>query len=142
MVCDRASNAMIYMILAALWTQYSFAFYFCLLLDFGSHWLQFQSSALSKTHHKGKNQKENWLVSLYYNNPMVFQIVVPGAELGTAGLYVLAQSDTLAANAAFVAVTALLTAILVFKMFVNVHQWFGAINRLEAYDLERRSQEF
>ena len=41
MVCDRASNSMIYMILAALWPQYSFAFYLCLLLDFGSHWLQF-----------------------------------------------------------------------------------------------------
>ena len=41
MVCDRASNAMIYMILAALWAKYSFAFYLCLLLDFGSHWLQF-----------------------------------------------------------------------------------------------------
>ena len=41
MVCDRSSNAMIYMILAALWTEQSFAFYLCLLLDFGSHWLQF-----------------------------------------------------------------------------------------------------
>ena len=41
MVCDRASNSTIYMILATLWQQYSFAFYMCLLLDFGSHWLQF-----------------------------------------------------------------------------------------------------
>ena len=101
MVCDRASNAMIYMILASLWSKYSFVFYMCLLLDFGSHWLQFQSSALTKTHHKGKNKKENWLVHLYYNNPMVFKIVVPGAELGTVLLYVMAQSDAFAANQAF-----------------------------------------
>ena len=45
---------------------------------------------MSKVHHKGKNKKENWLVSIYYNNPVVFQIVVPGAEAGTVCLYVMA----------------------------------------------------
>ena len=56
---------------------------------------------MSKSHHKGKNRKENWLVSIYYNNPLVFKIVVPGAELGTGCLYVMAQSDSLAANFLF-----------------------------------------
>ena len=68
MVCDRASNATLYMILSTIFPRQSFGFYLCFLLDFGSHWLQFQSSAASGAHHKGKNKKENWIVSLYYNN--------------------------------------------------------------------------
>ena len=39
MICDRASNATIYMVLSTIYPQQSFAFYLCLLLDFGSHWL-------------------------------------------------------------------------------------------------------
>lgn len=73
MICDRLANAIMYMILASNYFGHiSFIFYICLLLDFGSHWLQFLSSATTGAHHKGKNRKENWLVSIYYNNPMVF----------------------------------------------------------------------
>ena len=39
MVCDRASNATLYMILSTIFPRQSFAFYLCFLLDFGSHWL-------------------------------------------------------------------------------------------------------
>ena len=93
MICDRLANAILYMVLAVHTSGYgSFAFYGCLLLDFGSHWLQFLSSAVTGAHHKGKNHKENWLVDLYYNNETVFKIVVPGAELGTVCLYVLKKS--------------------------------------------------
>ena len=66
---------------------------------------------------------------------MVFKIVVPGAELGTTLLYVMAQSEAFAASLPFQIFTFLLVSILAFKMFVNVHQWFGAIERLEAHDL-------
>ena len=97
------------------------------------------SSALSKSHHKGKNKKENWLVDIYYNNATVFKIVVPGAELGTVLLYVLAQSTYFASSMAFLALTAVLVLILSFKMFVNVYQWFGAIERLEKFDQDKRS---
>ena len=93
MICDRASNATIYMVVSTVFPQQSFVFYLCFLLDFGSHWLQFQSSASSGKHHKGKNTKENWLVGIYYNNPTVFNIVVPGAETATGCLYVVGQSD-------------------------------------------------
>ena len=96
MVCDRASNATIYMVLSVLYPAYSFVFYLCFLLDFGSHWLQFQSSALSGAHHKGKNKKENWLVDLYYNNSTVFNIVVPCAEFASGGLFLMARSDVFA----------------------------------------------
>ena len=41
MICDRASNASMYMVLSSIFPDQSFAFYLCFLLDFGSHWLQF-----------------------------------------------------------------------------------------------------
>ena len=41
MVCDRASNATIYMALSTLYPSYSILFFSCFVLDFGSHWLQF-----------------------------------------------------------------------------------------------------
>ena len=68
MVCDRACNSLIYFTLATLYPNplAGFAFVMCFVLDFGSHWLQFQSSAYCRsTSHKGQNKKENWLVGLY-----------------------------------------------------------------------------
>ena len=38
MICDRASNATMYMILSGLFPKYDFLFYACFILDFGSHW--------------------------------------------------------------------------------------------------------
>ena len=38
MICDRASNATMYMILSGLFPAYDFLFYACFILDFGSHW--------------------------------------------------------------------------------------------------------
>ena len=96
MVCDRASNATIYMALGTLYPSFSILFFACFVLDFGSHWLQFQSSACMKAgSHKGKNKKENWLVGLYYNNDTVFKITVPGAELCSVLLFVQAHMTSL-----------------------------------------------
>ena len=39
MVCDRASNATLYMILSTIYPDQSFVFFLCFLLDMGSHWL-------------------------------------------------------------------------------------------------------
>lgn len=135
MICDRLANAVMYLILASHYPgMISFAFYAMLLLDFGSHWLQFLSSATTGAHHKGKNEKENWLVDLYYNNSVVFSIVVPGAEIATFNLYILKKSETYGPNPTFQAVTAVLCVILAFKMFVNIHQWNGAIQRLVEWE--------
>ena len=134
MVCDRSSNAIMYFTLSIVYPMYSFAFYLCFLLDFGSHFLQFISSASTGAHHKGKNNKENWLVSIYYNNSAVFQIVVGGSEISTACLYLLAKSPEYGPNPLFQGLTAFLTLIMAFKMFVNVFQWIGAIERLTALD--------
>ena len=41
MVCDRASNATIYMVLGTLYPTLSILMFACFILDFGSHWLQF-----------------------------------------------------------------------------------------------------
>lgn len=38
-VCDRASNAVCYMILSVCYPSVSFLFFLCFFLDFGSHWL-------------------------------------------------------------------------------------------------------
>lgn len=148
MICDRAQNSVMYFVLSMMHPDYSFAFYLCFLLDFGSHWLQFMSSASSGAHHKGKNSKENWLVSLYYNNSMVFKIVVLGAEVGTVCLYILSKEEPkgvppihplshIKHDPIFKATTAVLTVILAFKMFVNVYQWFGAMDRLATLDATR-----
>ena len=43
MICDRASNAVMYMVLSAMFPEYDWVFYACFILDFGSHWYQFQT---------------------------------------------------------------------------------------------------
>jgi CDP-diacylglycerol--inositol 3-phosphatidyltransferase len=39
MVCDRASVATMFMVLAILYPNFSMVFVICFVLDFGSHWL-------------------------------------------------------------------------------------------------------
>ena len=80
------------------------------------------SVALSGGHHKSVKQA-NWLVQLYYTNQKVFMITVGGAEFGSGGLYMCAQSDAFAASLAFQVLTGILAAILAFKMFINIYQW-------------------
>lgn len=77
-------------------------------------------------------------MGIYYNNPMVFNIVVPGAEFSCVCLFSMGQEEALANSVAFQGITAFLTCILAFKMFVNVHQWIGAIERLNDIDAKRR----
>ena len=129
-ICDRATNSCIYMFLSVLYPKISFAFFLCFLLDFGAHWLQFQSTAFLKSEsHKGKNAKENWLVSLYYNNTTLFQIVVGGAELGTGLLFVFGVYPWMWDILPLAVLEVVLLVILTFKMYVNVYQWFGATAR-------------
>ena len=94
MVCDRACNSLIFFTLAALYADsvaLSLCFVLCFVLDFGSHWLQFMSSAMAKSEsHKGKNKKENWLVGLYYNNHKVFMAACIGAEVASISLFIYA----------------------------------------------------
>lgn len=48
MVCDRASNALNFFLLASLYSQWGILFFVCFLLDFGSHFLQFIATAFMK----------------------------------------------------------------------------------------------
>ena len=131
MVCDRACNALIFFILATLYPSINLAFFMCFILDFGSHFLQFQSSAFVKAvSHKGKNEKENWLVGLYYNNYTVFAITVVGAEIGAILLYLNAKMPFMAENLIWMSFVGLFSSILAFKMFVNMFQWAGGVERL------------
>ena len=95
MVCDRACIAMIFLTLATMYQNpiLSLCFLLCFVLDFGANWLQFMSSAMAKSEsHKGKNDKENWLVGLYYNNKKIFMAACVGAEIAAISWYIVAAT--------------------------------------------------
>jgi len=82
MVCDRVSIALNFMFLAMLYPKIDFVFFMCFVLDFGSHFLQFITTAyLKEASHKGLDEKHNWLCSLYYSNYTVFIIACAGTEV-------------------------------------------------------------
>ena len=131
MIMDRSACAFIYMLLAQIYTSFSFVFYACLLLDFGSHFLQFNSSALMKSDsHKGKNEKENFIVQYYYDNYIFFCTLVVCAELCSGALVIYDRSETLKLYVLYQLITAFLSLNLAVKMFINCHQWKGAVGRL------------
>ena len=139
MICDRASNATMYMILSGLFPKQDFLFFGCLLLDFGSHWYQFQTTALMKAEsHKGKNKDENFIIDLYYNNKLFFSTLVVGSETCTVFLYILGKVPFFQGNFLYLAVTFILCAIMSTKMLVNVFQWYGGLQRILSYDREHR----
>ena len=83
MVCDRCADAFGFLALAAIteniWVQQALIAGF--ILDFGSHYLQFLSSALAKSEsHKGKNEEEIAIVRFYYTNKTFFAFVCICAE--------------------------------------------------------------
>ena len=132
MVCDRACNSLIFFTLATLYPDplASFCFVLCFILDFGSHWLQFQSTAFCKSaSHKGKNKKENWLVGLYYNDKTIFMFTCIGAEVASILLFVNAKWTTVQGNLLWQLMVAFWTCVLAFKMFVNCFQWVGGVER-------------
>ena len=92
MVCDRASNALNFLTLAMLYPSCDYLFFLCFILDFGSHFLQFQMAAVLKMQsHKGMDEKVNWLVNLYYKNYAIFVITVCGTEVGAVLLFLNAK---------------------------------------------------
>ena len=83
-----------YLVLSAVFPSYDHIFYLCFLLDFGSHWYQFQTSALAKADsHKGKNKDEVFIIDLYYNNKIFFSTLVVGSEACTIFLYLLGKVE-------------------------------------------------
>ena len=139
MICDRASNATMYMILSGLFPKWDFVFYACFILDFGSHWYQFQTTALMKAEsHKGKNKDENFVINLYYNNKLFFSTLVIGSETCTVFLYILGKVPFFQSNYLYIGVTAILCAIMSTKMFVNLFQWWGGFQRILSYDYAHR----
>ena len=138
MVCDRASDATMFMVLSTIYKDYSLFFFLCFVIDLGSHWLQFQSTALMKSEsHKGKNKKENWLVQLYYDNYPFFCWQVVGAEGATITLFWAAKSDFIWNNLFMTYMLYFLVFTLCTKMVINLFQWFGAIQRIEEWDAEQ-----
>lgn len=134
MVCDRASIALNFLFLAILYPQIDYVFFFCFILDFGSHYLQFITTAhLKQASHKGLDEKVNWLVSLYYSNYTVFLIACAGTEVA-AILLIVNKKLTWLHEGSFAlpwkVVLGVFCCIMAFKMFVNLNQWFAGISRL------------
>mmetsp|Transcript_13097 Transcript_13097/g.22107 ORF Transcript_13097/g.22107 Transcript_13097/m.22107 type:complete len:182 (+) Transcript_13097:200-745(+) len=132
MVCDRASCAAIYMVLMQIYpgTFYSYCFLTCFFLDFGSHFLQFCSSALLKSDsHKGKNKRENVIVHYYYNVKWFFGMIVICAEASSVTLLLLARVPALRDSLFCKLLCAFFTLNLATKMIINVFQWQGASER-------------
>mmetsp|Transcript_18328 Transcript_18328/g.17450 ORF Transcript_18328/g.17450 Transcript_18328/m.17450 type:complete len:123 (+) Transcript_18328:226-594(+) len=121
MICDRASNSIMYLILSGVYKEIDFVFYGCFFLDFSAHWFQFMTSALLKSEsHKGKNTDENFLIYFYYNNKLFFSTMVIGAEACTVFLYLLNKMPALQENIPYLLLTAVLCMILSTKMLINV----------------------
>ena len=105
------------------------------MLDFGAHYLQFISSALLKSEsHKGKNDKENFIVSYYYNNKIFFSMLVVLSEVCSVFLVLMKRWEALRGYSAAWVIAAFLIMNLSTKMFINVYQWIGAEDRLKEYD--------
>ena len=130
MISDRTSCGTVYMILMFLYQHpwYSYLFLICFILDFGSHFLQFCSSAVMKSEsHKGKNTKENFLVHYYYNNNQFFMMIVVCSEVCSVFLVIMQRSKPFQeSNVAYVT-AAFLCLNLSTKMIINVFQWQGAV---------------
>ena len=143
MICDRASNATMYLVLSMLYPTYDFVFYGCFILDFGSHWYQFQTTALMKAEsHKGKNKDENFIINLYYNNPIFFSTLVIGSEACTVVLYIVGKVAYFQTFLPTVLLATVLSLIMSTKMLVNVFQWYGGFQRILKYDREHKTNTY
>ena len=121
MVSDRTSCATIYLILNQIYPKWSYAFLLCYILDFGSHFLQFCSSAMMKSDsHKGKNKKENFLVDFYYNNYTFFITLVTCSEVCSVFLVIMRKSEVFGNSTIAQAISAFLCLNLTTKMIINV----------------------
>ena len=109
------------MILSGLFPSYDFLFYGCFILDLGSHWYQFHTSALMKSEsHKGKNRDEIFIIDLYYNNKLFFSTLVIGSEACTVFLYILGKVAFFQTFLPYIIVCVILSLIMATKMLVNV----------------------
>ena len=94
MVSDRTSCATIYCLLMQAYyeNEYSWLFLICLILDFGSHFLQFCTAALVKSE-SHKNESSNFIVQFYYTNIWFFYITVCSAEFASGALILQKRSE-------------------------------------------------
>lgn len=81
MVTDRVSNAVALAILACLYPNWSFFFFFDIILDIGSHWYQMYSTAVGgESHHK--TAVTQWrLLQYYYESYSFMSILIAGNEV-------------------------------------------------------------
>ena len=110
MVADRTACSFIYLNIAILLDNwfYSYCFIICIFLDFGSHYLQFLSSAMLKSEsHKGKNTNENFIVHYYYNNYYFFVSLVVFSEVAAVFGWTLIMIPSLKSYLGFIFIIAM-----------------------------------
>ena len=135
MVCDRTSNALNFFVLASVYPDVSIVFFICFILDFVSHFLQFQATALSKAaSHKSNNDGLPSLVKLYYTNYPIFATTVAGTEVGAVLLFINSKWSSVQSNIAWIVFVIVFCLIMAFKMLVNVFQWAGGVERLSSIE--------
>ena len=136
MISDRTSCACIYTILMMIYPERHFSYLFmtCLILDFGSHFLQFCTAALMKTEsHKKDIDKKNFIVSYYYSNHIFFVSLVTFSEACSVCLVLMRRWEAFRTSKIAFAFTAFCCVNLTLKMIINVYQWKGAVGQLQSY---------
>ena len=142
MISDRTSCATIYMVLATLYPEISPLFYICLVLDFGSHFLQFNSSALLKSDsHKRNIEQENIILRYYYSNILFFSMLCVCSEAATVGLVFQKRWPAYRDNVFCQVLNGFLCLNLTVKMFINIHQWQAAKKRFDEYQETQDSKK-
>lgn len=140
MVCDRASVSMIYFILGQVYQELEHVLIFFFLLDYGSHFLQFNANAITKnTSHKNMSDpNENFLVSLYYGNKFFFVLLACGADNGLVIAFVNGRHPEMRESLIWNLLVIISSIIIVLKQIVNVGQCIGSVKKLKKYDRDYR----
>mmetsp|Transcript_2829 Transcript_2829/g.4832 ORF Transcript_2829/g.4832 Transcript_2829/m.4832 type:complete len:217 (+) Transcript_2829:283-933(+) len=139
MVCDRASVSMMYVVLAQVYPSLEIVFFSFFLLDYGAHFLQFTSNALTKnvSHKNMDDPNEVALVRLYYSNTFFFVLMACGADNGLVMAFVWGRYPAMRENLYFTILFYIVSVIIVMKQLINVGQCLGSIRKLKNYDTQR-----
>lgn len=128
--------------LSALYPSVSFVFFFILGVDFGSHFMQFTSTAMVKSDsHKGGDMAHHPVTRAFYTNKTLFAATCVGAESALVFLYITAQVPSLKHNILWMIMTIAASVMLAFKQLVHIFQWKGASDLIMHAELEKKLKQ-
>jgi len=134
MVLDRASDAMIFVLLGMLYPLYNPLFGFLALLDLCSHWTHMYVSVLEHHHHK---ECTNPILKFYYKKS-VLALLCAGNEGCWMSLYLLHHAPDMFQGAELVArcLFYFCLPLAIAKQFISIVQWCDACEQIAEYDLK------